>query len=297
VADDLEVLVVAYRAPELLNVCLEGLHGEFAVTVVDNSSDREVREVAVARRATYVDPGANLGFAGGVNLGLKRRAKPSGDLLLLNPDAAIDPAGIRALERCLRARRDLACVAPAQSDPATGTDMRVGWPFPSPLGAWIDAIGLGRLRRRTDFLIGSILLLRAEALAEVGRFDEQFFLYAEETDWQRRAHDRGWRVALCPEVAAHHVGAGTGGDQHLRETHFHASAERYVRKHYGTTGWWVFRSGAMAGSLVRVLVLRGERGHAAAFRLRLYRSGPCRVETGLSADGAPRTRSAPSPGT
>jgi GT2 family glycosyltransferase len=291
VADDIEVVVVAYRAAELLDVCLGRLEGAWPVLVVDNSSDREVLGVARRHGATYVDPGTNLGFAAGVNVGLSRRSRPSADLLLLNPDASIDPAAVSTLHRFLRARSDLACVAPAQSSPASGTDMRVAWPFPTPLGAWVEALGLGGLRRRTDFVIGSILLLRAEALAEVGPFDERFFLYAEETDWQRRAADRGWTVALCDEVVAEHVGAGTGGDERERETHFHASTERYVRKHHGTAGWWVFRSGALAGSAVRAIALRGQRGRAAAFRFRLYRSGPCREEAALGAEaGRPLTR-------
>jgi GT2 family glycosyltransferase len=280
-ADDIEVLVVAYGAADLLDVSLGRLDQEFAVTVVDNSSDPRVRAVATRHRATYVDPDKNLGFAGGVNVGLARRSKSSADLLLLNPDASIDPSGVRALYRFLHARSDLACVAPAQTDPTNDSGMRVGWPFPTPLGAWVDAIGLGRFRQRTDFLIGAILLLRAEALAEVGRFDEQFFLYSEETDWQRRAHDLGWSVALCGDVDAHHVGAGTGGDRRERETHFQASAERYVRKYHGRAGWWAYRTGAMAGAAVRAVVLPGERGRAAAFRFRLYRTGPCRAEAAL----------------
>ena len=50
------------------------------------------------------------------------------------------------------------------------------------------------------------------------------------------------------------------GEQSERDTHFHASNERYVRKHYGPTGWWVFRTGVMAGALVRALFLPGDRG-------------------------------------
>ena len=60
--------------------------------------------------------------------------------------------------------------------------------------------GIGRHRHGDEFVIGSILLIRAAALAQVGAFDERFFLYAEETDWQFRARRLGWRSALCPEV-------------------------------------------------------------------------------------------------
>jgi GT2 family glycosyltransferase len=132
-----------------------------------------------------------------------------------------------------------------------------------------------------------VLLLRAAALDEVGPFDERFFLYAEETDWQKRASDLGWRVALCPSVTATHVGAGTGGDTTEREAHFHASLERYMRKHYGTTGWWLFRTGVLAGSLLRALLVPGERGRRAAARFRLYRVGPCRAEERSRAAGRP----------
>ena len=145
----------------------------------------------------------------------------------------------------------------------------------------MEAVGLGALRRRVDFVIGSVLMVRGEALEEVGPFDERYFLYAEETDWQRRARDVGWGAALCPDVTAVHIGAGTGGDTTVREVHFHASHETYVRKHYGTRGWQVYRAGVMAGSALRAIVLPGPRGHAAADRFHLYRQGPRRVEARL----------------
>jgi GT2 family glycosyltransferase len=287
-----DALVVAFGAPELLDRCLTGLEDRLPVVVVDNSSNPSVRAVVERHGATYVDPGRNLGFGAGVNVGLEHRAVTGDpvpdDLLLLNPDATITPAAVGRLRDRLHAADDLACVAPAQLDPVTGEEARVGWPFPTPARAWLEALGLGRLGGATDFLIGSVLLVRAEALAEVGPFDERFFLYAEETDWQRRAHDLGWKVALCPEVVATHVGAGTGGDQSERDTHFHASNERYLRKHDGTVGWWIFRTGVMAGALVRGLLLPGDRGRRAAARFRLYLTGPLRAEAALSAgDRAP----------
>jgi GT2 family glycosyltransferase len=273
------VVVVAYGAAGLLDACLGELDGAYPVLVVDNSSDPAVMAVAGRHRSRYIDPGRNLGFAGGVNVGLGELNSLDGDVLLLNPDAAISPADVEALSRCLHADLRLACVAPAQVDRSGGAEAQVAWPFPSPAGAWVEAIGLGRLRRRHDFLIGSVLLVRGTALADVGRFDEQFFLYAEETDWQRRAHDRGWRVALCPGVVAVHEGAGTGGDVAEREAHFHASHERYLRKYHGAAGWQVYRAGAMVGAFARALVLRGDRGRLAAARFRLYLRGPCRVES------------------
>jgi GT2 family glycosyltransferase len=277
----LDVVIVAYGAPDLLDACLDSLHGAFPVTVVDNSSSDDVHQVATAHGATYVDPGSNLGFAGGVNVGVRHLARPHGDVLLLNPDAEVSADAVTRLHARLLADPGLACVAPAQVDPRDGSGARVGWPFPTPGGAWVEAVGLGGLRRRVDFLIGSVLLVRTEALEDVGPFDEDFFLYAEEIDWQRRATSRGWRTALCPEITATHVGSGTGGDPAEREIHFQASHERYIRKHFGTLGWWVYRSAMLAGSTVRALVLPGGRRRQAAFRVRLYWAGPLRFESRL----------------
>ncbi len=289
---DVEVLIVAFGAPELLGSCLAALNGRFPVVVVDNSSDPSVRETALQHDAEYHDPGANLGFAGGVNAGLARLSHPGADLLLLNPDAEISPAGIARLADCLHAEPRRSCVAPAQNDPRDGEPARVSWPFPTPSGAWAEAAGIGRLRRGSRFMIGSILLINADALSEVGGFDERFFLYAEETDWQLRATKLGWKSALCPDVVASHVGAGTGGDTGTRDIHFHASMERYLRKHYGATGWWVFRTGVMAGAAARALLLGRSRGRSAADRLHLYRVGPCRAEEGL---GPAASKVAPPP--
>lgn len=288
--DDPEVVVVAYGAAELLARALAPVAGALRVTVVDNSGDPEVRRVAEDAGARYLDPGANLGFAAAVNLGV-RSARPGADVLLLNPDARVDLAGVRTLHRALRADAGLAAVGPAQVDD-DGAPARVRWPFPTPAAAWRQAAGLGVPETADGFVIGSVLLLRAEALAAVGGFDERFFLYSEETDWQRRAHDAGWRSAVVEDVLAGHVGAGTSTDPTRRETHFHASQERYFRTHHGAAGWASARAAVALGAVPRAL-LPGDRGAAARLRLRLYLRGPLRAEAAL---GDPRTpRPAPAP--
>jgi GT2 family glycosyltransferase len=148
--------------------------------------------------------------------------------------------------------------------------------------AWLEALGLGFMKRGPRFVIGSILMLRAEALDQVGGFDERFFLYAEETDWAFRAHLLGWRHAVAHGVRGVHMGAGTSRDDRLREAHFHASQERYFRKHFGRGGWQAARAAAWAGAMARAVVLAGERGTAARRRAALYRLGPVRVERRLT---------------
>ena len=158
------------------------------------------RQLELARCATsrsrhgaeYVDAGANLGFAAGV----ERRAAASprgqpGDVLLLNPDAGSRRTAstawrssctrpstrVGASHRGLSTATDASSASPGRSRRRS----RCGW-GPRPRA----------VRARADFVIGAVLLLRWEALQQVGELDERFFLYAEETDWQRRAAELGW---------------------------------------------------------------------------------------------------------
>lgn len=276
-----EVVLVAYGSPGLVRQALEPLAGRHPLTVVDNSSEPEIARVAEAAGARYLDPGRNGGFAVGVNHGLARRLDPDADVLLLNPDAVTTPEDVATLQRALRADPRAASAGPAQVD-GDGHTARVVWPFPSPGAAWAEAAGFGRLRGRRPgsrtFVIGSVLLLRAEALADVGPLDERFFLYAEETDWAYRALRRGWHHLYVPEARALHLGGATSSDPARRDAHFHASLERYLRKHHGDAGWAVARAGQVAGSAVRAALLRGEARQAAARRLRTYLAGPVAAE-------------------
>jgi GT2 family glycosyltransferase len=273
---DPEVVVVAYGDPGPLREALAPLAG-FSVTIVDNSSAAETRAFAADIGAQYVDPGANVGFATAVNLALGSladRGRADADVLLLNPDATISASGVRELMRALHADPLVACVAPRQTAPGATSPDRVAWPFPSPMGAWLVALGLGRLDRRHGFVIGSILLLRGDALHDVGGFDERFFLYAEETDWQRRAVARGWTTRVVDDVTGTHVGGGTSSDSRVRSTLFHRSQLAYIDKHFGPVGEGLYRVAVVAGSAVRSLLASGAARDDARWRVRFYLTAP-----------------------
>jgi GT2 family glycosyltransferase len=230
--------------------------------------------VAQRHGATYLRRARNDGFAAGVNEALSRLlAGPPTDTLLLNPDARIAGADVGRLARALADDEGLAAVSPRLAD-EQGEQERALWPFPSPLHAWLEAVGLARWQGGPRFAVGTALLLRWEAVRDVGLFDERFFLYAEEADWQRRAAERGWRSALVEEATATHDGAGTSSDARRRELLFHAGQETYVRKWHGAGGWQAYRAAVVAGALVRAGLLRGERRRTAAARALIYLRGP-----------------------
>ncbi|MBA3295771.1 MAG: glycosyltransferase family 2 protein [Acidobacteria bacterium] len=271
-------VVVAYGVPEGLRGSASTLGQEIPLTVVDNSSSSEVRALARSRGATYLDPGKNLGFASAVNLALRNVVtKQRNDVLLLNPDAVLGEEHLRALSAQLHrpSNERVAAVSPLLVG-RDGTPQRVQWPFPSPGRAWLEAVGLGRRQSRRTFVVGAVLLLRWEALQEVGLFDERFFLYAEEADWQRRAVDLGWTSQVCANATATHAGAASSNDPHRRDVLFHAAQETYIRKWYGQRGWLIYRAAAVAGAAARIVALAGDRRADAARRALLYLRGPRR---------------------
>jgi GT2 family glycosyltransferase len=270
-------VVVAYYAAEQLERCLAGLDRQVPATIVDNSSSKKVAAVADRHGATYVDSGSNRGFAAGVNVALAQLEEERADVLLLNPDAVVRPGAVRELAQFLHRPENarVAAVTPRLVG-SEGEEERPAWPFPSPMRMCVEAVGLGRLPARRTFAVGAVLLLRREAIDEVGLFDERFFLYAEEADWQRRARKRGWTSAVCMDAVSEHVGAGTSSNIRRREMLFHAAQETYIRKWYGRAGWWIYRLAACLGAGARTLVLTHERRREAARRLRLYLRGPRR---------------------
>ena len=273
---DIHAVVVAYGGADQLGDCLGALERAVAVTVVDNSSSKDVRAVALDQGAAYVDAERNLGFAAGVNIVLLSLLNgPPCDILLLNPDAVLTRGQLELLAAHLHllGNERVAAVSPRLVG-MDGRPQRVLWPFPSPARAWLDALGVGGLRSRSAFVIGAVLLLRWEAVQGVGMFDERFFLYAEETDWQRRAAELGWRSRVCTDAVAHHTGAGASGDPRRREALFHAAQEIYVRKWHGRLGWFFYRLGVLAGAVGRAIVLRGDRRAEACRRALLYLRGP-----------------------
>jgi len=272
------VLVVAYGSPDDLATCLGALGRAFPVTVVDNSSSHAVREVATAAGARYIDPDENLGFGTGVNRGLAEVDLAATDVLLLNPDAVVTPEAVGTLRDALRRAPDVACVAPAQHRPESDTVFPARWPFPTPWRAWAEALGLGRLAAVRDvehgYLVASVLLVRGRAFADVGGFDEGFFLYAEEADWERRALGRGWRVAYCPEASATHAGAATDQDPRRHELRFHAGVERYLRRWHGRLGWHSYQLATVLTALRRAIL--PARRHRSLELAALYARGPYR---------------------
>ena len=111
--------------------------------------------------------------------------------------------------------------------------------------------------REVDWLFGACLLVRREAADEVGLFDEDFFMFSEETDWCYRFRQAGWSVYFFPGAEVVHVGgASHGGRLFAENVRGHV---RFFAKHRGTREAERARRLLLAGVRLRLLLFRGKR--------------------------------------
>jgi GT2 family glycosyltransferase len=157
--------------------------------------------------------GANLGFAGGNNAGIRRALERGADwVLLMNNDAVAEPGLVEALNRAAAARPDaglLACTilsgngdavqfAGASFNARFGYSGRVTTTVPSGL----TDVG------RAD---GATLAVSRRAVELAGLLDETLFMYVEDVDWSLRIRRAGFAVVLVPGARVRHKGSGSSG--------------------------------------------------------------------------------------
>ena len=249
------VVIVAYGSEDQLAACLDILGRDLPVVVIDNGLSDRAERICASAGATYIQPHTNIGFAAAVNVALQGHHDPDVDVLLLNPDAQLRVGELRKMIAELHGSNDLAAVSPRLFTP-TGEAQKELWPIPSPWSALSGVIGIADRVGGRRFVSGAVLLLRGSAVDAIGRFDERFFLYAEESDWQLRALKAGWRVGVASDATAVHLSGGTSSDPVRRQLLFNASAELFARKWYGRFGWQFFRTASLLAALRRYVLSR-----------------------------------------
>ena len=293
-------LIVSWNVLPLLRSCLRALQPELApgdeLLVVDNNSDDGTAE-AIRREFPSVrllQTGANLGFSGGVNAGLKRGA---GDYaLVLNPDTEARPGAVAAMRRLLDADAVVGVVAPrlvypdGRPQPSRRRFPRLDTLFveSTPLQALPAAAPI--LRRfycadssdkhvqQVDWAVGACLMLRMAALEEVGAFDGSFFMYSEEVDLCLRAAKLGWQVVYEPAaMVVHHEAKSSDQVPASRLLHFHQSRVSYAAKHFGLGAAMCLRAYLLSGlmwqmGLEAVKLLLGHKRELRRGRIRAYRT-------------------------
>ena len=231
----------------------------------------------------------NLGFAGACNIGFKH--SQGRYYLLLNSDTIVLRDSMAEMARFMDEHPEVGISGCRLLNP-DGTLQRSCSTFPGLLTEMIDSLYLSKLfpssrvfggyamtwcefdrTMEVDFVGGSCMIVRRDAVEEVGLLDESYFMYTEEADWCYRMWDMGWSVMFYPGAEVIHLGGRSarvyGSDMLL---HLYVSRNKFVRKHQGRVMAVFHRLAVATGALARLSVFTvRRRADAAAFHRKLLR--------------------------
>lgn len=227
--------------------------GRHHVVLVDNSVPGLDLSDYRDPRITILQPGANIGYGAGHNLALRRFEGQARYHFVLNTDLTFAPSAIAEMIAFMDAHPDAGLAMPLVRYP-DGALQHLCRILPRPIDIFGRAFFPGQswsqaLTRRYEshdwaydaplsfpFLSGCFMVLRPEALAKAGLFDERFFLFAEDLDLSRRLH-RISQTLLCPTVTVRH--------EYRTKTERSWARKRYLIRSFATYfnkyGWIIDR--------------------------------------------------------
>jgi GT2 family glycosyltransferase len=252
------VVIPHWNGEGILRRCLLSLRRtagvRFETLVVDNASTDG--SIDSARRGfpeiRIIRSPANLGYAGGCNLGIRNSSTPY--VALLNNDAEVTPGWLRPLVEALERDAGLSAVQPkilSIQDPgrfdycgAAGGELDIfGYPFAR--GRIFDSIetdaGQYDDPESIFWATGAATLLRRSALDRVGLLDASFFAHMEEIDLDWRMHRAGYRAGSVPRAVVFHQTGGTLGGARFRKLYLNHrnSLIMILKNHGGVSLMWI----------------------------------------------------------
>jgi N-acetylglucosaminyl-diphospho-decaprenol L-rhamnosyltransferase len=268
------VVVVTLNAMPWVERCLEGVRGLETIVVDHGSTDGTLELVRGQFPEARIVEQENRGLGAGWNAGM--RAASGRYFLILNADAWVVGDAVETLVAFAKTRPRAGLVGPRLRNPDGSLQRSVrGFPTPwrlateyfflrklAPRSRALNAFYAGGFAhdeaREVDWVMGACMLVRRAAVDAAGPLDEDFFLFAEETDWCYRLREAGWQVWFCPDAEVVHVGGASHGGRLFGENvrgHL-----RFLAKHRGLVAAERARRLLVVSLRLRALVFRGERG-------------------------------------
>jgi GT2 family glycosyltransferase len=226
---DLSIIIVNWNSAELLRQCLNSISSnsvgpDTEILVIDNASydgsaDMVFREFPLV---TFIQSDQNLGFAGGNNLAFERSR--GRHVLFLNPDTEILGNALQTMLAVLKTRQDAGVVGPKLVHPDSTVQIDCMRAFPTILNQLLDSSLTRRVFGRFNFagvkpvienrncpvdvemLPGTCIMLRREVFDQVGRFNERYFMYAEDVELNYRVKTAGMTNYYVASAAVIHHG-------------------------------------------------------------------------------------------
>jgi len=284
------VVVVTYDALPWIENCLDSVRGVETVVVDNGSVDGTVEFVRERYPDVRLVESENRGLGAGWNIGIRETTTTY--VLLLNADAWMTEGSLERLVDFADGRPRAAVIGPRLRN-LDATLQRSVRGFPTvwrlateylflrklaPRSSALNAFYAGGFDhdevRSVEVVMGACMLLRRDAVEQVGECDEDYFLFSEETDWCFRFREAGWEVVFFPGAECFHVrGASHSGRLYRENLRGHLL---FLEKHRGPRVAERARRLLLVSLRLRGLLFRGERGRA-------YRDGAAWLASGDAA--------------
>jgi GT2 family glycosyltransferase len=280
---NVSAIIVNYNAGEVLSACIASILTQRVqnIIVVDNASNDDSLRLLEQKyqyesRLKIIRNASNFGFAKACNIGVLASSQQY--ILFLNPDCVLEPGALRRMIEVLEANPAAGMVGGLLIDPDGAEQGGGRRAVPTPWRSLVRAFGLYRFADRWpslffDFYLhnqplpdapveveaisGALMLIRREALKDVGPLDEGYFMHCEDLDWCMRFRQRGWKIMFVPDARViHQKGVCSKNRPIFVEWHKHKGMMRFYSKFFrhkypGVLLWIVgfgvwLRFGAMA---------------------------------------------------
>jgi len=286
---DVDVVILNYRVGLLAAAAAQSAHenGAVSILVVDNHSPDDsltTLKQEVSATTMILPLAANIGFSAGNNQGAALGRNPF--LLFMNPDVVLHPQALQLMLDVFNVNPGVGIVGPALVG-ITGEPQPSAYFFIKPLRICNSLFGFDKvagkfnlpflsgnadLKRNGSYsgivesLYGACFLVRRDAFLSVNGFDEDFFLYCEETDLFFRLSKAGWKAYRCAEAqATHHHGQSAQQVSRLSLLLMNESHRLYARKHFSFFGRILTAIAFIFGLCLRIVFSRTTQARANYF--------------------------------
>jgi len=252
----LDIIIVNYNSTDYLLRCLRSVYDTLnglsvRVFVQDNASEDNVERVKLTFPDVILSENtSNIGYSRAVNNAIKKGGAPY--VVILNPDTRVTEGFFDCVLSYMDENKHTGILGPKVLN-HDGSIQGSARSFPTPLTAFFGRSSLlsrlfpynhitsrnvltnisdGSNPMEVDWVSGACMLVRREALKDVGLMDERFFMYWEDADWCRRMWENGWKVVYFPQASIiHHLGVSSKQCPFSSVLEFHKSAYRLFDKH------------------------------------------------------------------
>jgi len=254
----LTIVTVTYNSSAVIAAMLASVPQGIDIIVVDNASSDDTVMVVSANPHVHIIQNSNTGYGRGANRGLSEVKTPYA--LLVNPDVILSENAVAIMLASMETHPGIGmCAARLFQRDGTGKHYAANPVF--------DAEGIAHV----EWLSGALLMIRMEALEKTGMFDENIFLFYEETDLCKRFIKSGHTLALLRGAEAEHAeGNSSPPSLHvlkIKAWHGGWSRSFYYRKHFPRSTYWRKSIGKLMGNKIRFYKALFRRDKAAMIKI------------------------------